>query len=379
MRNNLIINIKTLAIIFLSLSAFSWASVLGNLPRVLFLLSAIILMYIPRSKSKLSSNYIFFFSIFIIFAFNSMLHAPDPIRALIKTAEIVLLVIFLARINGNKNISHHHCLHVFMYSSFFVTVISVLPYSFFVKGSFIELSSAIPVINSNTVGSISGLMFIYSLNYKNKILQIFSIAILIMSSSASAMAAIFIALGTAFLLSHSTNYNKRLRLILKLTTLLSIISLIVYYVWFNLLSDEIKSLSGRLTMWEYGTEYLLAKVGYFHGIGLGNIAVQFESDISRRVSLHNSYLEIFYALGGSFIFLTGVFIVNALWKCSRASYLLRNSFYLKATIFLLIKGATSSALSYYTFDFIALCFVMMALNEYNFEFKQFRINQSVEI
>ena len=371
------INIRTFAVICLSLSAFSWASVLGNLPRVLFVVSALVLVYIRGTKSQLPLGYRLFFIIFVFCALNSMLHAPDPLRAFIKSVEFVLLAIFLARINGHINSDHHYYFRAFLYSSFVVMTISVLPYSYLVKGSFVEVSSAVPVINANTVGSISGLMLIYTIHYRKKILQALSLALLLMSASASAIGAFVIALAVAFLLSHSANSNRG-RLMLKVVTLVSMGALLFYYVWFNFFDDEMRNLSGRLTMWEHGVNYLLAEVGYFHGIGLGNIAVHLEADISRRVSLHNSYLEIFYALGGVILALVSMFILKALWECARAAYLQQNSFYLKATIFLLIKGGTSSALSYYTFDFIALCFVLMALSENDYKYKSFQMSRRVE-
>ena len=359
------VKFRILAVILLSISAFSWSAVLSNLPRALLLIGAVLLVYVRPMRFCISFKYGILAFFFILTSFYSMLHAPDPLRAFIKSFELILLGVFLVGIADRAKIESHDYLIVFLNASFIIMAFSVLPYSIIYKGTLVELSSEIPALNSNTVGSIGGLMFLYSINYRARFMFLMASLFLLLSYSASAVLAVLMAVASVFFLGRSSNSRKSTQLLIKVIALTFLFSFLVFCVWFYLLDDETRRLSGRYAMWELGIELLLMKVGFFHGVGLGNVAVYFEALTNRRVTLHNSYLEIYFSLGGFFITLIILYILRILWEGSRSSYLFKSKFYLQAIIFILVKGFMSSALSYYTFDLLALCFVLMALTSNN--------------
>ena len=347
----------------LAVASFSWSSFFNNLPRVVALLAALVIVLGIRARSKQSHNLILIFTVlaWIGYASISALNSIDPLGSVFKIAEVVLLLIIIFIGIGAASLGSHS-IENFILLSFAIMAFAVLIYAAVYKGTLVELSSSVPAINANTVGTISGTALLLFLSQKRLLLSLLAIFFLYWSYSASAIISVMIAI-SVFL--YATKVHARFGFLSRKFLFCTFCLLLIYFSFyaFDLIFVQRQFLlSGRVVLWERAIDNLGHLVSTFYGVGLGNVDLYLEQTIGRKVTVHNAYLELYLALG-EFALVAFLFYVISLVLVLWINVSKLDSYCLPILIFLVIKAFTTSNLVYISFDLVV--FLMISLNSFN--------------
>jgi O-antigen ligase len=205
-----------------------------------------------------------------------------------------------------------------------------------------EIKGLIPLINSNTVGFMAGLIVLINLHKRNK--TIVGIASILLFFSGSMTSLILTIVMAAFLLLSTQKF-----IFLSLSSLL-----LAFFGWelFVSAEDIEKAIlfSGRALLWDRVFDIYVNEFNFVEGVGLGaarELNSQFYGGLA--VSFHNAYLEVLVSLGwlGLLVFILIIFYVVYSVRKNIKNY---KGIEVTLLLYVLLRAFSSSNLAFVSID-----------------------------
>jgi hypothetical protein len=306
------------SLIPLVIASFSYGN--NDVYQYIFRIGGISLFFVMLSTAKISLNRRYLLKVYIspvawvilyyvVISVYSASLAVNPLLGYWKSFEVLCVffyILFIANIRQTNKINDILYIDVFKNVTMIILLTSIL-LKFIITGVSIDkISGYFPIINPNTVGTLSLILSIIYFYKKSFLLGALFFLIMILSGSKTNIVALMLIF--IIFLFHYKKYGYS-KWITRLTilTIFGLIMVFIYPVYEEIYLyggdyEKLSKLSGRLLMWELVNDlsdsgYFYSKIFYGDGIGASRYLYLVTDGINHSVSMHNAWLEIILSAG----------------------------------------------------------------------------------
>ena len=304
------------SLIPLIISSFSYGN--NDIYQYIFRVGGIFSFFIMLSTARVVLNRQYLFRVYIspiasaiflytiVSAYSSSL-SLNPLLGYWKSLEVFCVFLYLLFIANTRQANEdNNILYIDIFKKVVATILLIsIVFKFIVTGVLVDkISGYFPIINSNSIASLSLILSLIFLYDKKAFLGVLFFLIMIFSGSKTSLGIFLLLLIVFAHLYKKQGYSKGVTKLFALTAF-SLIVIFLYPVYEEayLSGIDLARLSGRVHIWESvdaldGGGYILSKVFHGNGIGVSSRYIYLISDeINHSVSMHNSWLEIILASG----------------------------------------------------------------------------------
>ena len=304
------------SLIPLIISSFSYGN--NDIYQYIFRVGGIFSFFIMLSTARVVLNRQYLFRVYIspiasaiflytiVSAYSSSL-SLNPLLGYWKSLEVFCVFLYLLFIANTRQANEdNNILYIDIFKKVVATMLLIsIVLKFIITGGVVgKISGYFPIINPNSIGSLSLILSLIFLYNKNTLLGVLFFLIMVFSGSKTALG-VFLLLFIAFIfLYKKQGYSKGVTGLLGLVAFSSII--IFFYPVYEgayLSGVDLTRLSGRVHLWESvdaldGGDYFFSKIFHGNGISVSSRYLYLISDeINSSISMHNSWLEMVLASG----------------------------------------------------------------------------------
>lgn len=312
-----------------------------------FVLNAAILFFfileiVKSQRYRFLKRYGFVFTLLCImylFGLYSSFNSTIVYKSVFKIYELCILISLCYLVSSRDDF---RLLSSLNFSILIILTTGILSDILFGNPNLFELKGYFPLINSNTIGFMAGLLFLVNIETKNKVLLVLSFTLLLLSGSLTSL------IITIFMACYFV-FKARVFFLICFSGM----AIFIYGFSFLVTESELEMIlnfSGRKDLWDRIFIIYLDSFNFFSGVGLGagrELNAEFYGGVPK--SFHNAYLEILVSLGWIGLILI-ILIILVILRKVRYFTKSTKSIEMVLLLYILVRALSSSNLAFVSID-----------------------------